>query len=76
MKKEIKEKIIDYINWLFTELRCDWSDNRWACREGWEAISRLKEVLNIKQEKPDRHFEDIPLEEWLKKIEENQKQKE
>ncbi len=76
MKKEIKEKIIDYINWLFTELRCDWSDNRWACREGWEAISRLKEVLNIKQEKPYRHFEDIPLEEWLKKIEENQKQKE
>lgn len=72
MKKEIKEKIIDYIKWNFDQLRGDWSDNRWNCREGWEAVDRLREVLGIKVEKPYRHNEDISLEGWLKKIEENQ----
>ncbi len=49
--------LIEYIRHLFSEIRGDWSDPRNWCREGWEAVSRLKELngLMLPEEKPYRH---------------------
>ncbi len=48
MDKEQKiELLINYINYLFDRLRGDWSDNRGWCRSGWEAVSRLGELMGI-----------------------------
>lgn len=51
-KKELdvngkKILLIGYIDYLFTRLRSDWSDNRGWCRSGWEAVSRLRGLMGI-----------------------------
>lgn len=76
MEKEKKIKIlVDYINRLFAKLRGDWSDNRWACREGWEAVSRLKVELGEQIDKPYQHnegeTEDAYYERIMKPLEED-----
>lgn len=62
--------ILDYIDKLTSDIRGDWNDPRSQCREIWEAVSRAKEFLGEKIEKPYRHLTDSPFEEWIKKIKE------
>jgi len=61
--------LVKYIRWNFDELRGDWSDNRWNCREGWEAIDRLAIELGMIIEKPYRHHDETD-ENYYKRIEE------
>lgn len=74
MKEDKIAQIIVYINWLFIRLRGSWEDNRWACREGWEAVSRLKELEGVPEEKPYRHTQDDSLEDYLVRIKGNMEQ--
>ncbi len=39
--------LLTWINKLFQRIRGDWSDPRWECRQGWEAVNRLELLLGI-----------------------------
>ena len=39
------EKLIDMIKYRFDNIRGDWSDPRYDCRMGWEAVAHLQELL-------------------------------
>lgn len=40
-QKEKAELLVTYITFNFTQIRLDWSDPRFFCREGIEASKRL-----------------------------------
>jgi len=52
-----KELLLNYISHLFSEIRGDWSDPRRECREGWEAIARLQELLGYSPRPGYRHHQ-------------------
>ncbi len=69
MKEEEKiEAIINYIDSLFDFLRGNWGDNRWACREGREAVSRLRELMGEKFYEPYRYTENETDDDYYDRI--------
>ena len=43
IKDEVVCELLNIIDKLFGDIRGDWSDPRWECREGYEAVAHLKE---------------------------------
>jgi len=66
MDREKIEKLLGIVSGLATDIRNDWSDPRWECREIWEGVSHLREQLlgadptyrHVKDRTVDKYIED------------------
>jgi len=63
------EKLLMIISNLFSAIRGDWSDPRYECRLGWEAVSHLRGLLEIPEEKPYRYEEGRTADQFIERME-------
>ena len=63
-EQEKTRHLLNIVRAMFDSIRGDWSDPRWECREGWEAVAHLREHV-FDEPLGYRHVEGRTLEQFI-----------